>query len=96
LESGNYEFGDILFLSGDNDDEQQKKIIENIICLLKDKKFCNDSLNPIEMGYYGNLDIYILSFLRANLYPNIEPDRILFKKGETPKEQKEKLIFNLT
>jgi hypothetical protein len=31
LESGNYEFGDILFLSGDNDDEQQKKIIENII-----------------------------------------------------------------
>jgi hypothetical protein len=96
LKNGNYEFGDFLGLTNDN--PKREELINNYICMLRDNgQVCKESkINLREMPIYlsmrdglGTSQI-ILSFLRANAYPNIPPDDVVYEEGNKPKDQKEK------
>jgi hypothetical protein len=96
LQSGNYEFGNFLGITNDNPDRMQ--IIENYICMLKyNGQVCEGSrIDLRKMPIYLSMtdgtgaSELILSFLRANAYPNIPADEVLYEKGNKPKDQKEK------
>jgi hypothetical protein len=96
LKSGNYEFGDFLGLTNDN--PKREELINNYICMLKDNgQVCKGSkIDLREMPIYSSMkdglgaSQIILSFLRANAYPNIPPDDVVYEEGNKPKEQKEK------
>ncbi len=86
MESGDYVFGDTMFGT-----RPEQKSFDDVICYLKTKMSCEGlkgktsvSNVPFEM-----MATKVLSWLRANAYPQITPDPII-SGAASDKEQKEK------
>jgi hypothetical protein len=86
MESGDYDFGNEMFGT-----RPEQKSFDNVICYLKTKMPCEGfkgetsvSNAPFEM-----MKANVLSWLRANAYPQIEPDPIM-SGAPSNKEQQEK------
>jgi hypothetical protein len=89
INSGNYNFGYEMGFDESNSDKEN--YVNSIIKSLVNKSSSGTwSVGSEDIAGYDEISDLMLSWLRANAYPNIPADDVLYEKGKTPKDQKEK------